>query len=100
MTAKDSDWSISPKPFRAGLPDRATAIVKLVCDLRDVDYSEIMGQSRVRHIAHARQEVMWMLRAMEPQPSLPRIGRWIGGRDHTTCLHAIRTHQARIDARG
>ena len=58
---------------------------------------DIRGRGRMRHVAHARQEVMWRLRnEMKPGWSLPRIARFLGNRDHTTILYGCRQHEARM----
>lgn len=59
----------------------------------------LTGQSRSARIVRARQEAMW-LAYQERWPdgrrvySLPQIGAFFGGRDHTTVIHAIRRHEA------
>lgn len=47
------------------------------------------------YVAHPRQEAMWMMWQQE-HLSLPRIGRFLGGRDHTTILHGCRAHEKRM----
>jgi chromosomal replication initiator protein len=63
--------------------------------------AELRGQSRIRIIARPRQEAMWLCRQVrladgKHRYSLPLIGHFFGGRDHTTVLHAVRVHQARM----
>ena len=53
--------------------------------------------ARAFAIAHPRQEAMWRMR-QAGKWSLPQIGRFLGGRDHTTVLAGVRAHQARLDA--
>lgn len=50
---------------------------------------ELVGDSRVASIAHARYTAAWMLRR-EDQFLLREIGELLGGRDHSTVLNAIR----------
>lgn len=57
---------------------------------------DLKARSRLKHLVRARQHVMWQLREDTPM-SLPEIGRFFGGLDHTTVLHGVRRHQARID---
>jgi chromosomal replication initiation ATPase DnaA len=78
--------------FRAVLAD--------VAERHGVDPDDVTGPSRLRQIVHARQEVAWKVRqaqtaCFEPRFSLSQIGTWLGGRDHTTILHAIRAHEKR-----
>ena len=82
--------------FRAVLAD--------VSERHGVDVDDITGPSRLREIVHARQEVAWKVRkaqdaCFEPRFSLSQIGTWLGGRDHTTILHAIRAHEKRRGAK-
>jgi len=83
--------------FRAVLAD--------VAERHGVDFDDITGPSRVRELVHARQEVAWKVRqaqtaCFEPRFSLSQIGTWLGGRDHTTILHAIRAHEKRRGGQG
>lgn len=67
-------------------------ILKRCADL-GVSYKDIVGQSRVRAITDARQLLMYEIKTqVKPSISLPELGRLFGGRDHTTCLHAIVKH--------
>jgi len=69
-----------------------------------VSVEDIEGKRRFRMLVHARQEVAWRLySARHPSGvrrfSMPQIGAWLGGRNHTTILHAIRAHEQRIRVR-
>jgi chromosomal replication initiator protein len=57
---------------------------------------DLRGPSRARRVAWPRQELMWRARR-ETRLSLPQIGDRLGGRDHTTVIHGVRAHQARLD---
>lgn len=48
----------------------------------------IMGATRARSIARPRQILMYLLRTELGIP-LQEVGRLIGGRDHTTVMHAV-----------
>ena len=48
---------------------------------------ELTGPSRSRRIARPRQVAMYLMR-QETNASLPQIGKKLGGRDHTTAIHA------------
>lgn len=52
--------------------------------------SDVRGVRRLRRIVDARQYVMYRLYAERDDVSLPMIGRFLGGKDHTTILHAVR----------
>lgn len=64
-----------------------------VCDCVAVEWGlkplEIRGQSRQRQVATARQVAMALCRNVMSS-SLPEIGRYFGGRDHSTVLSSIR----------
>ena len=51
-----------------------------------LEVDELTGKRRTRHIARARQIVMYLTRDLTDM-SLPQIGNAIGGRDHTTVLY-------------
>lgn len=67
----------------------------------------LLGGSRARPIARPRQVLMYLLRTQLGLP-LQEVGRLVGGRDHTTVIHAVDkiTHlassnvQIRQDIRG
>lgn len=50
---------------------------------------DLIGEGRRKHQVAARQRACWRL-SRRLGLSLPRIGMFIGGRDHTTVLHAVR----------
>jgi chromosomal replication initiator protein len=54
-----------------------------------VRLSDIQSKKRSRSIAFARQVCMYLARELT-RMSLEEIGRWLGGRDHSTVLHASR----------
>jgi chromosomal replication initiator protein len=74
-----------------GVPDRAAAILADVAAEHGVTVAEIIGPSRKPKIAYARFHAEAALRALTmangAPPSYPMIGRWLGGRDHTTIIH-------------
>jgi chromosomal replication initiator protein len=76
---------------------QAEATVADVARRRGVTVKELRSDERNRRVAHARQEAMYELYATGLY-SLPTIGTWFGGRDHTTVLHAVRAHEARLRA--
>jgi chromosomal replication initiator protein len=52
-----------------------------------ISEDRILGRERTREVALPRQVAMYLLRE-EGGVSLPRIGDFIGGRDHTTVIYA------------
>jgi chromosomal replication initiator protein len=59
----------------------------VVADYYGVDIEALRGQKRDRAIVMPRQIAMYLMRA-ETDVSLLRIGQELGGRDHSTVLHA------------
>lgn len=59
--------------------------------------AELRSERRARRIAWPRQEAFWRA-YKETTLSLPAIGRYFGGRDHTTIIHGIKAHEARLKA--
>lgn len=59
---------------------------------------DFKGPSRARCIAHPRQEAMAEIYKLG-RYSMPQIGTLLGGRDHTTVLHGVRAHAARLAER-
>ena len=71
---------------RAVTPER---IAIAVSDYYDVDLEALRGHKRDRAIVVPRQIAMYLMRE-ETDVSLLRIGAELGGRDHSTVLHACR----------
>lgn len=67
-------------------------IAEEVSDATGIPTAVITGDSRVRHIAHARQLVYYI--AHRAGFSLTEIGM-VFRRDHTTILHGIRAESSR-----
>jgi chromosomal replication initiator protein len=62
-------------------------IAKAVADYYGVQMDQLKGQKRDKAIVTPRQVAMFLMRA-ETDVSLLRIGAELGGRDHSTVLHA------------
>ena len=75
--------------------DVARDIVDAAALAHGVCVADLMGDRFIRKFAHARQDAYWRVRERLGW-SYPHIGRFFGGRDHTTILHGILAHQARI----
>ncbi|HVM29167.1 MAG TPA: chromosomal replication initiator protein DnaA [Candidatus Limnocylindrales bacterium] len=69
---------------RMATPER---IAQVVADYYGVELDALKGQKRDRAIVTPRQIAMYLMRA-ETDVSLLRIGQELGGRDHSTVLHA------------
>jgi len=62
-------------------------IQKRVCEYFDIKISDMKVKKRSRGIAYPRQIAMYLARQLTDY-SLPEIGEYFGGRDHTTVMHA------------
>lgn len=65
-----------------------TQIIDAVSRFYDVSVEQMRGPGRQKDIVKPRQLAMYLLRE-EANLSYPKIGREIGGRDHTTVIHAV-----------
>lgn len=71
-------------PKRTITPRR---LLEIVVGYYDISMDELLGKSREQRFAFPRQIAMFLLRE-EAKCSFPAIGKHIGGRDHTTAMHA------------
>ncbi len=62
-------------------------IQEVVANHFGIKVSEMRSKKRTREIAFPRQIAMYLARELT-DTSLPRIGEYFGGRDHTTVIHA------------
>lgn len=62
-------------------------IILTVSKFFDVPVDDLLGKSREKRLSFPRQIIMYLLRT-ELEMSFPNIGQELGGRDHTTAIHA------------
>lgn len=62
-------------------------LIHVVSEYFDLAIDDILGKSREKRLAFPRQIIMYLLRE-EMKNSYPAIGTELGGRDHTTAMHA------------
>jgi len=62
-------------------------LIQSVAEFYDLKIEELLGQSREKRLAFPRQIIMYLMRE-ELESSYPAIGQELGGRDHTTAMHA------------
>ncbi len=62
-------------------------ILKAVAEFYNVPSNDILKRSRKKEIVRPRQITMYLLRE-ETKASFPEIGSKLGGRDHSTVIHA------------
>jgi chromosomal replication initiator protein len=65
----------------------ARRLLEIVTTYYEIQMDEILGKSREQRLAFPRQVAMYLLRH-EAKCSFPAIGGHVGGRDHTTAIHA------------
>lgn len=63
-------------------------IIEAVSKFYDVSIDDLKGPKRQKEIVKPRQLIMFLLRE-EASLSYPKIGQELGGRDHTTVIHAV-----------
>lgn len=76
---------------------RVRGIIAEVAQAHRLQPRDLTGHDRFAHMILARHEAIWRVR-VETKISSPQIGRFFGGRDHTTILWACRRHQQRLEA--
>ncbi len=62
-------------------------VIGVVAEYFDISNDDVLGKSREKRLAFPRQIIMYLLRE-EMSSSYPTIGTELGGRDHTTAMHA------------
>ncbi|MFA4817788.1 MAG: chromosomal replication initiator protein DnaA [Parcubacteria group bacterium] len=65
-----------------------THIIKAVSDYFDISQEDLVVKGRKQEVVRPRQIAMYLMR-IELQYSFPGIGEKLGGRDHTTAIHAF-----------
>ncbi|MCX6739827.1 MAG: chromosomal replication initiator protein DnaA [Candidatus Parcubacteria bacterium] len=63
-------------------------IIYTVSNYYDVQLEDLLGASREKKLVTPRQIIMFLMRE-EIKSSFPMIGQELGGRDHTTAMHAV-----------
>lgn len=86
--------TVSVKSLLSSLEMRSTQrsvtpqqIIDVVCQFYEISNQDILGSSREKRFSMPRQIIMHLMRK-EINMSYPTIGNELGGRDHTTAMHA------------
>jgi chromosomal replication initiator protein len=87
------ELAAASRPAGAGF-DR---IVQVVADHFRLRPGDLTGQRRHSEIVHARGLALLLGRRLTGH-SMESLGGMVGGRDHTTVLHALRTTEAKLAA--
>lgn len=77
--------SLTAQPKRRALTTKQ--LLNTVAEFFDISLVDLLGESRKRELVIPRQISMYLLRE-EIRCSYPSIGQELGGRDHTTAMHA------------
>lgn len=85
ITMSYAKKSISPKQ-----------IISIVAEFYNIEIVDVTGVCRKRELAIPRQIVMFLMRE-EIKCSFPTIGQELGGRDHTTAIHAYNKIKKEVD---
>ncbi|KKT82302.1 MAG: hypothetical protein A3B99_01185 [Candidatus Yanofskybacteria bacterium RIFCSPHIGHO2_02_FULL_44_12b] len=72
-------------PYRKTSPQ---VILKNVADFYSISLTDLLKRSRKKEVVRPRQIAMFLLRE-ETKLSFPEIGQKLGGRDHSTVIHAF-----------
>lgn len=103
-------WYASDEPIQvycAAIANRDWVIIdrRITCDRIlsvatqhfGMSRTDLRSQRRTADVVLARQIIMYLMKSITLR-SLPDIGRRMGGRDHTTVLHAVRKITGMIEA--
>ena len=71
-------------------------IINVVSDFFDIKPDDLVVKGRKREVVKPRQIAMYLMRS-ELQYSYPGIGEKLGGRDHTTAMHAYEKIQKELE---
>ncbi len=85
--------SLSQGAKRGGLTPKQ--LIASVAQFFDITVEDILGISRKKELVVPRQISMYLLRE-ELHSSFPAIGHELGGRDHTTAMHACTKISAQL----
>ena len=77
--------SFEEQSMRRSLTPRE--MIQEVARYFDIQIDDVLGKSREKRLAFPRQIIMYLMRE-ELKLSYPSIGDELGGRDHTTAMHA------------
>ena len=73
-------------------------IIETVAKFYDISYKDITGASRKKELVWPRQIAIYLIRE-ELNTSYPTIGQELGGRDHTTAMHAYNKIELEVKER-
>lgn len=88
------------QPICSEIPTSMRGILAYVAEKHQIKADNIAGARRYRSWVRARQEAMYLMRQVRRTDgtyrfSLPQIGEFLGGRDHTTIMWGVLAHAKR-----
>ena len=101
LSNKEIDEKLVKKVVKERLGKRFLAeitledVVRRVSEVTTIAEKDIVGKSRKKELVEARQITAYLSREILGA-SLSSIGIYLGGRDHTTILHACKNIEAKI----
>ncbi len=93
---QDPDDVFGPK-LTSQLPATIETITRAVAELLKVTRLDIKSGRRHAVFTHARHLVMYLCQTLTER-SYPEIGRGLGGRNHSTVIHGVRSIQGKLCA--
>jgi chromosomal replication initiator protein len=76
------------EPIGKTIKSNPNEVISAVSKFFSIGKRALLGESRARPVSLPRQILMYLLRTYLNLP-LEEVGRLIGGRDHTTVMHAV-----------
>lgn len=75
-------------------------IIKVICRHYPYNFDELISKNRSKDLAFVRHLTVYLMKKLTDK-SLRDIGRYLGGRDHTTVVHAIQKMESsmKLDAK-
>ncbi|MDO4762672.1 MAG: chromosomal replication initiator protein DnaA [Corynebacterium sp.] len=95
LNHKPIDLATAEEALRDIAPDQqsveitAPTIQAVTAEFFNISVEQLISTTKSRPIAHARQLAMYLCRELT-ELSLPKIGEYFGGKDHTTVMYAER----------
>ncbi|MCS0459516.1 helix-turn-helix domain-containing protein [Rhizobium favelukesii] len=69
-------------------------VMEVLVDFPGISVTDINSGRRTKKVCVPRAIAMYEVKKQRPDLSFPAIGRWFGGRDHTTVLYSVRKIEA------
>lgn len=97
MTMHPPEFTIVPKVLEYAGGSRPLIVCSVVARFYGLTLAELRGKRRKKEMVIARWVVMYIL-SRRLGLSLPSVGRHLGNKDHTTCIHGLRQMEKKMDA--